>query len=98
MLDCEALLEISNICTPNGDGSNDTWKVSDLNQIIGCNVVIYNRWGQPVFETDDYQNDWDGTKDGAGGEVLPDGVYYYTIGCESNRTYEGAINLLRFKK
>jgi len=98
VLDCEALLEISNICTPNGDGSNDTWKVSDLNQIIGCNVVIYNRWGQPVFETDDYQNDWDGTKDGAGGEVLPDGVYYYTIGCESNRTYEGAINLLRFKK
>lgn len=95
VLDCEALLEISNICTPNDDGRNDTWKVSDLNQIVGCNVVIYNRWGQPIYETDNYQNEWDGTKEG---EILPDGVYYYTIGCAADRTYEGAINLLRLKQ
>lgn len=95
VLDCQALLEISNICTPNDDGKNDTWRVSDLNQIQGCVVRIFNRWGQPIFESNDYQNDWNGTKEG---EILPDGVYYYTIDCEENRQYEGAINLMRFKQ
>ncbi len=95
VLDCEALLEISNVCTPNNDGNNDTWKVSDLNQIQGCTVRIFNRWGQPVYETDDYQNTWDGTKDN---QILPDGVYYYTIDCEGDRQYQGPINLMRFKK
>ncbi len=93
--DCQALLEISNICTPNGDGSNDTWKVSDLNQIMGCTVKIFNRWGQLVYESSDYKNDWGGTKDGG---ILPDGVYYYTITCDEDREYQGAINLMRFKK
>lgn len=95
VLDCEALLQISNICTPNDDGSNDTWRVSDLNQLIGCNVKIFNRWGELMYETDEYQNDWAGTKDG---EILADGAYYYTIGCEENREYQGTINLMRFKK
>lgn len=95
VLDCEALLEISNICTPNDDGRNDTWRVSDLNQITGCTVKIFNRWGELMYETTDYQNDWNGTKDG---QVLPDGAYYYTISCDENREYQGAINLMRFKK
>jgi gliding motility-associated-like protein len=95
VLDCEALLEISNVCTPNDDGNNDTWRVSDLNQIQGCTVQIFNRWGQLMYETADYQNDWNGTKEG---EVLPDGVYYYVIGCEEDRQYRGPINLMRFKK
>ena len=95
VLDCKALLEISNVCTPNDDGSNDTWKVSDLNQIQGCTVQIFNRWGQLMYETTDYKNDWNGTREG---EVLPDGVYYYVIGCEDERQYQGPINLMRFKK
>lgn len=94
-LDCEALLQISNICTPNDDGKNDTWLISDLNQIQGCNVQIFNRWGQLLHDTDDYQNDWDGTKDG---EILPDGVYYYVISCGGDKEYQGVINLMRFKK
>lgn len=95
VLDCEALLEISNICTPNDDDKNDTWKVSDLNQIDGCTVQIFNRWGQLLYETDNYQNDWDGTHEGA---PLPDGVYYYVISCDEDRNYQGSINLMRFNK
>ncbi len=91
--DCN--LEIANICTPNGDMVNDTWLVSDLEQIAGCDVNIYNRWGQLLYETNDYQNDWNGTK---GGTILPDGVYYYAISCDGEKMYQGAINLLRLKK
>jgi gliding motility-associated-like protein len=80
--------------TPNGDGQNDTWKVSDISKISSCSVGIFNRWGEPVYETTNYQNDWGGTKDG---ELLPDGVYFYAIKC-SDKEYTGSINLLRFKK
>ena len=89
---CEFI--ISNVLTPNGDGQNDTWKVSDPTVIAGCTVKIYNRWGQPVYETTDYNNEWGGTKND---EDLPDGVYFYSIKCD-NKEYTGSINLLRFKK
>jgi hypothetical protein len=89
---CEFL--ISNVLTPNGDGQNDTWKVSDPTVIAGCSVKIYNRWGQPVYETVDYNNEWGGTKND---EDLPDGVYFYSIKCD-NKEYTGSINLLKFKK
>jgi len=89
---CEFI--ISNVLTPNGDGQNDTWRVSDPTVISGCIVKIYNRWGQPVYETNDYNNEWGGTKNG---EDLPDGVYFYSIKCD-NKDYTGSINLLRFKK
>lgn len=92
--DCAGPFEISNIVTPNDDNQNDTWKISDYTKIAGCTVTIYNRWGQPVFESTDYQNTWAGTKDG---ELLPDGVYYYAIKC-SDVEYTGTVNLFRFKK
>ena len=95
VVDCDSIFEISNICTPNDDGSNDTWKVSDVNQIAGCTVQIFNRWGQLVYETVDYKNDWAGTREN---ELLPDGVYYYVISCDGDREYQGVINLMRFKK
>lgn len=92
VIDCE--FQISNILTPNDDGQNDTWRVSDLSKITDCNVTIFNRWGEPVYTTTNYQNDWGGTRDG---EPLPDGVYFYAIKC-SDKEFTGSINLLRFKK
>jgi len=92
VVDCE--FQTSNILTPNDDGQNDTWKVNDINQITGCDVKIYNRWGEMVFQTNDYNNDWGGTRNN---EPLPDGVYFYSIKC-SDKEFTGEINLLRFKK
>jgi gliding motility-associated-like protein len=93
VIDCE--FQISNILTPNDDGQNDTWKVSDVSKIAGCDVNIYNRWGELVFETNDYNNQWAGTRNN---EQLPDGVYFYSIKCSNSDEYTGEINLLRFKK
>jgi len=94
VIDCSLDLQISNILTPNNDGKNDTWKVNDPPQIMGCQVKIFNRWGEVVYESTDYNNDWGGTKNG---EELPDGVYFYSITC-TGVEYTGSINLLRFKK
>jgi gliding motility-associated-like protein len=93
VIDCE--FQISNILTPNDDGQNDTWKVSDPNKIADCEVKIYNRWGEMVFQTTDYNNQWAGTRNN---EQLPDGVYFYSIKCSDSEEFTGEINLLRFKK
>jgi gliding motility-associated-like protein len=93
VVDCE--FQISNILTPNDDGQNDTWKVSDPTKIEGCDVAIYNRWGEIVYQSNDYNNQWAGTRNN---EQLPDGVYFYSIKCSDSEEYTGEINLLRFKK
>ena len=51
---------IPNSFTPNGDGVNDILFVrSDI--LIECYFVIYNRWGEKIFETHDQTIGWDGT-------------------------------------
>jgi gliding motility-associated-like protein len=60
---------VPNFISPNNDGKNDVFEVSVDGPI---DLNIYNRWGRPVYQADDYQNDW-GPKD------LASGVYYYEI-------------------
>lgn len=73
--DCQ--LEIPNIITPNGDGSNDKFVIDGLSNFPNSQLIIYSRWGNKVFESNDYQNDWDG-------DNLADGTYFFVL-----RTYEG---------
>ena len=83
------VLELPNIFTPNNDGHNDIYRINRLRPL--SNLKIYNRWGKLVYETLDYQNDWDGGD-------LQDGLYfaelYYQSGREV-RTYKGWFNISR---
>jgi gliding motility-associated-like protein len=64
---------VPNAFTPNGDGLNDTFRsVATGDLIRQFSMVIYNRWGQMIFETSDYSAGWDG-KD------APAGVYSWVI-------------------
>ncbi|MBL0056576.1 MAG: gliding motility-associated C-terminal domain-containing protein [Chitinophagaceae bacterium] len=65
-----------NAFTPNQDGYNDRWFITDGNCLLRANVQVFNRYGSRVFESSDYHNDWDGTYKG---KALPDGTYYYVI-------------------
>jgi len=67
--------------SPNGDKSNDTWFVKLPEGSTKISVIVYNRWGNKVFEADDYKNDWDGISNQGlrVGEGLPDGTYFYII-------------------
>jgi len=62
--------------SPNGDFVNDYWKVLGLEDIPDHHIYVYNRWGNLVFETKSYQNDWDGKWDTT---PLPPGTYFYLI-------------------
>lgn len=67
---------IATIITPNGDLKNDKFIISCIaaGSYPNNELVIFNQWGNQVFEAKPYLNDWDGTYKGEG---LPDGTYYY---------------------
>ncbi|NAS30256.1 T9SS type B sorting domain-containing protein [Flavobacteriaceae bacterium R38] len=72
-------IQISKVITPNGDAFNEFFEVNGLNNCVFiADVIIFNRWGNKVFEADDYQNNWRGTSRSGSGFV-PAGTYYYVV-------------------
>jgi len=84
-----------NVFTPDGNGENDEFKVTTVN-ITDFHIVIYNRWGVKLFESNNVLNSWDGT--GSHG-LMKEGVYFWTIEyadpCIGNETQskKGIIHL-----
>jgi len=64
--------------TPNGDGVNDSWIISGIDQYPNAHVTIYSRWGQEIMDLVGYssQKSWDGTHNG---KNVDDGTYFYII-------------------
>jgi len=85
---------IPTVITPNGDNLNDSFTIHCLTSFPGSALTIFNRWGEKVFETEDYQNDWIGTYKN---EVLPAGTYFYVleINDEQNDPQNGYIYIQR---
>ena len=71
--------EIQNVITPNNDGSNDTWMISDrLESYPEAMVEVYDRWGRMIFRSEPgYSEKWNGTS--MNGNELPMDSYYYII-------------------
>lgn len=65
------------VITPDGDGLNEEFIVNCINEFNSNHLEIYNRWGQLVFEVDNYDNTWRGTDQN--GNDLPEGPYYYIL-------------------
>ncbi|RYY16740.1 MAG: gliding motility-associated C-terminal domain-containing protein, partial [Cytophagaceae bacterium] len=87
-------LRIPNTFTPNGDGRDDTWEIERIGNFSDNQVIVFNRWGNKIFETQRYQrgNEWDGTMKG---QPAPLGTYYYLIKLGTGRTYTGWLTILR---
>lgn len=82
---------IPNIITPNGDGKNDKLIVPGISRYPNSSLFIYNRWGNMVYQSKNYQNEWTG-------EGLNEGTYYYILKLNTptgERSYKGWIELLR---
>jgi len=84
-----------NAFTPNGDGENDFLKVYG-NYIEEVYWVIYNRWGQKIYEANTLADEWDGRFDGK--ELAPDVFgYYLELRCVGGAEYKkkGNVTLLK---
>jgi gliding motility-associated-like protein len=81
--------------SPNGDGMNDIFEIKGLESYPNSTLVVFTRSGQIVFESNDYQNDWDGrslVKGTSNYKLLPTGVYYYILELGGvNHTIKGFI-------
>jgi gliding motility-associated-like protein len=88
----------NNLITPNNDGKNDNWTITNIAGYNDCKVIIFNRWGQAVFHSaKGYNNDWNGKDDN--GNELPDGGYFYIIQCDGlTKDLTGPITILRSKE
>lgn len=77
--------------TPNNDGINDVWEWPNIELYANATLVIFNRFGQKIYETKSYQNNWNGTVDG---KPLQEDAYYYSIRL-SNTDIKGAVRIVR---
>jgi len=87
----ETAFSFPNVITPNSDGINDLFEIENLPE--NTEVIILNRWGNVVFSSSNYQNNWDG-KDTSGKE-LSDGVYTYKFTTETGTIGHGFVYLVR---
>jgi gliding motility-associated-like protein len=83
-------IKIPNIVTANGDHTNDEFYITNLKP--NSKLVIQNRWGNVVFESDNYKNDWGGID--ITGEKLVDGVYFYQLITADGKMWQGNVHLL----
>lgn len=80
--------EIPNVITPNGDGRNDRFVITNIEN-RSWQLTIINRWGNRVYESRAYQNDWDGGN-------LPPALYYYQLRNNAlNRSYKGWLQIIK---
>jgi gliding motility-associated-like protein len=80
-------LFIANVFTPNDDQLNQYFTIDD--RLLGSTLSVFDRWGQLVYHSNDYQNDWDG------GDVSS-GVYYYSLnGGECIDRKNGSLTIIK---
>ncbi len=89
------IIYIPNIFSPNNDGINDQFLVY-ANAVKNFYMIIYDRWGEKVFESEDIFQPWDGNYKG---KLAPEGVYVYHIRFtflnQTQQKRSGSITLVR---
>ena len=88
-------LFVADAFSPNGDGVNDFLFVRG-NGVVELDFLVYNRWGQKVFESHDVNMGWDGTFKG---KMLNSEVFVYYVYAVTRQGVEieakGDVSLVR---
>ncbi len=80
VLEPEALFAISKVVTPDGDGINDKWVLTNIENFVNNTVLVVDRWGNKIYAATQYDNEnivWNGTN--KNGTKVPTGTYFYSI-------------------
>jgi len=90
------ILNYPKFFTPNNDGINDTWNITDLQSDLDSNIIIYDRFGKMVSEIKPFEEGWDGYN--TNGNKLPSSDYWFLVTYNKNnvlREFRGNFSLLR---
>src|SRR5690606_15760390 len=92
IVDCEAIVEMPNVFTPNNDGANDLFIPVINKGVASMHTMIFNRWGNLVYETNDPNIEWNGGD-------LNEGTYFWLLKITDLKGQEtkkhGFVNLVR---
>ncbi len=84
-------LFVPSVITPNGDGKNDYFKISEFTGDV--ELIIVNRWGNEEYTNANYLNDWDGRNNK--GVELPADTYFYVLKFENGKIKKGSVLIKR---
>ena len=79
---------IPNVFSPNSDSHNEYFHITGLEGYPGSSLTVYNRWGNVVYESTSYKNNWN-AKD------VSEGTYYYELKVRGSDPMTGAVTILR---
>lgn len=94
----DVILYVPNAFTPDDDEHNQTWGISiDGIDFENFQLVVYDRWGELIWESKDARESWDGTYNG---RIVPNGSYIWKISFkekdnDGKRFFTGFLNVLR---
>ena len=88
-------LTIPNVFTPNNDGYNDIWEITNIERFPNHLILIKDRQGNVIRNFTGYGNNWNGTK--VDGTQLPTGTYFYIINLNDPdyELFKGSISIIR---
>ncbi len=97
----EIPLIVPSVITPNADGKNDYFNITNVETLDKVKISVFNRWGDLIFSFDDngakykeQDSQWDGTD--INGNLLPIGSYVYIIELNDNsESYKGTVTIVR---
>ena len=87
--------DVPNSFTPNGDGKNDCFGVKHWGDATGFRFMIFNRWGEKVFETNDINQCWDGRYKGQPADIGGYVYYITSVNLCGETVKKGNVLLLR---
>jgi len=96
-IDCEVIVVMPNIFTPNADDVNDTFMPKAISGVARMTTTIYSRWGNEVYSETANSIQWNG--DNNKGEESPSGLYFWIISVTgedgTTHQYKGTVTLVR---
>ena len=91
-------VQIPNVVTPNGDGKNDEFSpmTDGFTGINSHNISVFNRWGEKVWESNDFNSGWDVKKNG---NYVAEGTYFWVLEVfygtdDVKKVYKGTLTVL----
>ncbi len=93
---CETVLEMPNVLTPNNDGINDLFIPITMKGVNEASIIVYNRWGQEHYSSNDITLGWDGK---CNEQPCSDGTYFWVVNYtdinNQPASLKGTITLLK---
>ncbi len=86
-------LFVPQVITPNGDLKNDFFVINDIEKNGPVELIIFNRWGNEVYNNTYYMNEWDGRN--INGNELSNDTYFYVLKLGNGKITKGFVIIKR---